>query len=365
MHLTMDPPPRIRSIEPIMSALRTRLVPAATLCFALALAPAARADDALDQAAAQAAFRDAAALYDKGDYVAACPKLAAAVALTKGEGLGGELLLGHCYEKVGKVASAWATYNEVAAKARQLHQDERAREASEAAAKLEPSLSYVEIDLAPAVRDLAGLRVTRDGSEIRAELWGTKFPVDPGAVTIEVTAPGKRAEKRVVTVAGPGTTPVKIDVPEPAPEASAPAQPPRAAPLPPAAAPAPPPPPPPAPASTQKIAGLALGGLGIAGIGAGVVLGLVAKGNYDDAFAQQHCSDSGGHILCDSTSGIDGARTLGTVATVTFFGGVGLAALGTILFATSPSSAPAERASLVPSVALAPGGGAMMWRGRF
>lgn len=349
-----------------MSALRTRLAPAATLCLALALAPSARADDALDQAAAQAAFRDATALYDKGDYAAACPKLAAAVALTKGQGLGGELLLGQCYEKLGKIASAWATYNEVAAKARQLHQDARAKEASDAAAKLEPSLSYLEIDLAPALRDLAGVRVTRDGSEIGRELWGTKIPVDPGSVTIAITAPGKRADERVVTIASPGVTPVKIDALAPAPEASAPAPTPTPAPTPPVAAPAPAPTPAaPAPSSTQKIAGIALGGLGVAGIGAGVVLGLVAKGNYKDAYAQQHCSESGGHILCDSTTDLDGARTLGTVATVTFFGGVGLAALGTILFATSPSSAPAERASLVPTVAVGPNGGAMTWRGRF
>ena len=75
--------------------------------------PAARA---ADTAAAQSLFSDARKLMLAGNFADACPKREESEKLDPG--MGTLYNLGDCYEHVGKTASAWAAFDEVANEAR-------------------------------------------------------------------------------------------------------------------------------------------------------------------------------------------------------------------------------------------------------
>ncbi len=326
----------------------------------------ALAQDAESKAAAEALFREATTAFDAGDYATACPKLEGAVALTGGEALGGALLLARCYDKQGKTASAWATYNEVAAKARAAGQTERAATATAGAAALEPKLHYVALQVPDEITALPDARITRQGKPVRRELWANRFPVDPGQVTFEISASGKKPATRTIAIpAGPGVTPVAFE-PLADDDASAPA-------------PKPPPPlprpaaeqaPPPAPArdaggsSTARIGGAALAGVGFAGMAASVVIGVVAKGNYDDAVGDSaNCRKGAGGTQCADTSPAEDARSLGNIGTVAFVVGSAAVVGGGLLFLLSPSGPPDSAA--VPRVGIGRDGGSLTWKGTF
>ncbi|HVY45241.1 MAG TPA: hypothetical protein VHB21_05140, partial [Minicystis sp.] len=98
---------------------------------------------------------------------------------------------------------------------------------------------------------------------------------------------------------------------------------------------------------------------GVAGVGAGTVLGFVAKGKKDDSNANGHCNGN----ACDATGyplRAD-AVTIGNVGTVVFVAGAALAATGAVLFFTAPTAAGAPRVVLT----LALGPGAAFVGGRF
>src|SRR5262245_66163384 len=96
-----------------MSELRPRSGIAAVLIAiaALATAPKAAADDAQTQAA-EALYRQAKALMERGELAEACEKFAASHALEPG--LGTLLYLGDCYERSGRFASALETFEAAA-----------------------------------------------------------------------------------------------------------------------------------------------------------------------------------------------------------------------------------------------------------
>ena len=99
-------------------------------------------------------------------------------------------------------------------------------------------------------------------------------------------------------------------------------------------------------AGTQRTVALALGGLGAAGIVAGITSGIVAKAQ--NSAADGHCLDQG---ACDAR-GVElgrNAATSATISTITFAAGAGLLGTGVVLFVTAPS---AKRA---PSLGFDPG----------
>ena len=113
-----------------------RLVSALALCVVLpALAPAARAASPQDKAAAQALFDEGMKQFKAGNFKEACPKFEASLA--RFEGLGTRGKLAECYEKVGKVASAWAAYREVAVYAKRAGDKRREQVAEDRAKQLE------------------------------------------------------------------------------------------------------------------------------------------------------------------------------------------------------------------------------------
>ena len=331
------------------SPVRSRLlfVPSTAL-LVLATAAPLHAQDA--QAQGRALFNDGAALFTRGEYGAACPKFEGSLKAYPGIGTRGKLA--ECYEKLGRYASAWAAYREVAQLAMRSGDPTREQVASARAKALEPRLSYMTISLPPA-NDVPGLVIKRGGVELERAKLGSAEPVDPGAVAVEISAPGRKTLSAQLTAAQ--GQPVKFEVPALV-RAAEPAVPPP---------PAPPPPKEPLTApenvhrdapTWQKPTGLVLFGVGVVGLGVGTVFGLSAKAKYDGAFA-----DGGGcdraTKQCDGAgqSSIDDARSKATLSTILFLAGGALTVAGAVIFLTARSST--SHALQVAPTGYAGGGG--------
>ena len=145
----------------------------AALPATIATVTPARAQDAQTQAMGRALFNEGVALFNKGDYEAACPKFEASLKHYPGLGTRGKLA--ECYEKQGHFASAWAVYREVAQLATRSGDPTREQIANERAKALEPKLSYVTVAVS-AANDIPGLVVKRNGREVeRSKLGGARF----------------------------------------------------------------------------------------------------------------------------------------------------------------------------------------------
>jgi hypothetical protein len=147
-----------------------------------ALAPWAHAADspsripAADVAAAQASFERGRALMAQGRAEEACPLFEESQRLDAG--LGTQFNLARCYEAVGRFASAYTLFVEVAATAQERGQLQRAKVAAEHASGVEPKLSRLIIEVAP--QQHAVLTLERDGNLVASPEWALAFPVDPG-----------------------------------------------------------------------------------------------------------------------------------------------------------------------------------------
>lgn len=297
---------------------------ALTLGLALALAPGeARAQSATDSATAESLFNEALALLENEQPAEACPKLEASQRLDPG--VGTLLYLADCYQQVGRTASAWATFREAAYMAKD-RKDEREPVAVESAKALEPSLSYLTLEVTPPASGT--LEIKRDGKLIPDAVWNTAIPVDPGPHTVEVSAAGKKPWSTTVTIAaGPRHESVVVPALE-----DAPLPPPVPLSAPPAEKQAEP------GLGTQQTVGWALLGVGSAGLITGGVLALLARGNDSDADAECRPDRRG---LCNP-AGVELGQSAQTKATWSgISAGVGLAALGagvTLLLTAEPSS---------------------------
>ena len=199
-----------------------RTLAALVLASATVIAPRAFAQPH-DTAAAEAAFAEARTLMRQGNYAAACPKLEASLKAFPGIGTRGKLA--ECYEKLGRYASAWAAYREVAQLAMRSGDATREQVASARAKALEPKLSYVTIALPPG-NDSPGLVIKRGGVELERAKLGSAEPVDSGAIAVEVSAPGRKTfSTQLTAVQGQS---VKFDIPAlvPSAESSPPPPPP-------------------------------------------------------------------------------------------------------------------------------------------
>lgn len=309
-----------------------------SLAIVLLSAPAG-AQDAQTQAMGRTLFNEGVALYNAGNYAEACPKLEASLKAYPGIGTRGKLA--ECYEKLGRYASAWAIYREVAQLATRSGDPAREQVASERARSLEPKLSYLTVSIPPA-SDLPGLVVKRNGREIDRAKLGAAEPADAGTVVFDVSAPDRRPMTAQVVLT-PGQS-ARFDVPV----------------LEPLAAPAPAPVEPVRPrdegSSWQRPTGLVLGGVGIAALAVGTVFGLSAKSTYDGAFDDGRCDRTTRQCDASGQQAVDDARSRATVSTVLFVAGAAFAVGGAVLFFTAPSSS-SQRAFRIAPTTWAGGGG--------
>lgn len=332
-----------------MTRLARALFFAAPIALGLAIAAPAGAQSPEDRAAAQKMFDDAKPLMEAGQFAQACSLLEESQKLDPG--MAAAFRLGECYEKAGRLASAWTTFVEVADAARNAAMTDRERVARERAAALKPRLSYLSIKVPEAVAATPGLTIQRDGTTIGRAQWGGAVPVDSGNHRILAEAPGKTTWSGDVEVKGEGAN-VEVNI-HALVDAAAP----------PRVGVAPPPGPGEAGSSggTQRTLGIILAGVGVAGVGAGVIVGLLAKSKYDDS--ADHCVEN--YCTPEGITIRESARDQGTAATVVFAVGAAAAVGGGILWLTAPSTreAAARRGRGEIKVGVTPGG--LVARGTF
>jgi hypothetical protein len=343
---------------------------ALAVCVLLVLTSHARAshaadplEDFPDAATGQDLFEEAHALIQKSRYSEACPKLEESVRLVPA--VGAQLDLADCNEQIGKLATAWTGFLEVAARSKVSNQGEREKLARRRARALEPRVPKLVIDVPNAP---LGVEVKRDGIAVDAAAWGKATPVDPGRHRVTVTAPGKQRWVTTVEIAEGATARVELprelanapDAPEPREVLASPGVP--ATPAEPVApevtAPAPPEPseqapseqttmklsldalrdsfPPPVleePGAKRRRLAWVVAAAGAVGLGVGTGFGLASLNNREDARSQctgDACNANGVSLRDDAIRN----GNLATASTV-----VGAAALvgGLVLMLTAPN----------------------------
>ncbi len=164
----------------------------------VALGPRAARAQSADTATAEALFEQGRALLRAGKAAEACPKLAESERIEASTGT--LLALAMCHQADGKLASAWAEFVSVEARARGEGRADRERAAREQAQALRPRLSTLEIRIPSEVAALPGLEVRRDGAVLGQGAWNVAVPIDGADHLVEVSAPGKTPWQRSIKV---------------------------------------------------------------------------------------------------------------------------------------------------------------------
>jgi hypothetical protein len=265
------------------------------LVSVICLSSAQPAQAKSSSAAARALFREARALMDKGRFAQACPKLEESLRLD--DGIGTQFNLAHCWEQIGRTASAWGLFLDVAAAASAAQQRKREAAARARADALEPNLTRVLIQVAEPVPD--GLVVTRAGEEVGRGSWGAAVPVDPGPVQVEANAPGRLpwateveaiGKAETVTVSVPVLQLEKVEVPvevqlaaeEPAPERNDSGT---------------------GISTGRAVTSTVFAVLGVGGVITGTIFGL--KANSETAAARELCTGGESGAVCMRDAGFD------------------------------------------------------------
>ena len=289
--------------------------------------------------------------------------------------------VGVCSAELGKVATAWAAYREVAERDANAA---RKKEAGRRAKELEKRLPKLRLTIATAP---PGLAVTMNGADVTA-LVGADSPVDPAEYKLKATAPGFAAWETTVRITDEGKTvklaiellppststkepvkPAKPAKPAPPPEPPPPAEPPggdearKSEPSPPRTDDAPRP-----PGQGRKRIAVALGIGGAASLGTGLVFGSLARKKWDEARAlcgdDRVCDDPA--TLAQGNALVDAARGRANLSTALVIGGAVLAGAGAVLWLTAPSSSAAsDTAAIRIAPELGPGHAAVTLGGRF
>ncbi|MFZ5892719.1 MAG: hypothetical protein ACOY0T_16795 [Myxococcota bacterium] len=320
---------------------RARFVVCAALAFSLGTVGSdlARAESG-DRALAEQLFRNAQELMKKERYAEACPKLSESHRLDPGTGT--LLNLAVCHEREGKLASAWAEYNDVITLARRDQRADRVQFAEQRIAAIEPQLSRVTIELSPGT-ETAGLELLLDGQRLGLAALGVAAPLDPGTHTLAVGAPGKRPWQIRIEIGSPGAqqrivVPKLEDAPLDATKDTTQTTP--------GAAEA-------RPRNTQRISGYAIAGLGVVGIGLGSYFGLraISKNNESN---DQGCM--GNECPADAAATRRAAASAGNVSTIAFLVGGAALATGVVLVLTAPRSRGETKPPPQAAFRLSPGG---------
>ena len=317
-------------------SLRSRALVVVIAVAAVANVSASRAQNADTKAAADKLFNDAKSLMERKDFDGACPKFAESLRIDPGIGV--MLYLADCYEKQGKLASAWATFREAGELATKQGDAKRAEVGKKHAAALEANLSTMTITVAAG--DVPGLVVTRNGNVVGKAQWGVAIPVDPGPHAIAATAPDRKKWETTTHVPGDRAR-VTVTVPQLEPAgtttaALAPVTTPTASTTPPiASAAAPADSAPAVPLPQRKIIALAVGGVGVVGVGLGAFFGLQASSKLSDSNANgchsgtPDCTATGAGLRND-------AKSAATISTIAFVVGAAAIAGGAVLWFTAP-----------------------------
>jgi hypothetical protein len=282
-------------------------------------------------------FQEARQLMRANRYDQACPKLEESQRLDPAPGT--RLNLADCLEHAGLTASAYREFVAVALASERRGENERAAIARSRASQLESKLPRLSLEVPPASR-VAGLVLRQNSSLVPESAWGTAWPVDPGVVVVEASAPDRVPFRRELTVISDGTT-RQVTIPELLPLAGSP----------PTAQAAPPP---------RRDAGDSSGvwlersGVGVAALGAvGVTLGAIFGVRAVNLYHQSQDRGCDADDVCTPAAletRQDAVRT-GNKATVSFIVGGALLATGAGLYIWGSSVRADQRATLTARVA--------------
>jgi hypothetical protein len=329
-----------------------RFLLAGVVAGSLSIPSVARGEKSSDAARAEALFAEGRKLMAAGDFAAACPKFADSQSLDPAPGT--VLNLATCYEKAGKLASAWATFKTAQASAEAAGQHDRVAAAKKRAATLEPQLSHLTITVPPSSR-VPGIDVRCDQGAVHEGEWGVAVPRDGGGHDIEAVAPGKKAWTSHIELRRGGQdleveVPALEDAPAPAavPRTIAPSGGPEA----PGASAAPPRAVDNTPehrGQTQRVLGLVAGGIGVAGIAFGAIAGIEAGSTWSDA--KNQCGSNAPACPADSQGFATQQSAVGwaSASTIGFAAGGALLAGGAVLFFTAPRGQSQPRLGVAPA----------------
>jgi hypothetical protein len=257
----------------------------------------ARAEEpTADKAAAQALFDQAKEFIATGRIAEACPKLEESERLDPTSGT--LINLADCYERQGRIASAWNTFVQAAGAAKAGGHFEREQVARARASAIAPRLSKIVIHVAAGA---AHLELRRDGMSIDRSEWDSPIPVDLGEHRVRASA-GNKTWEQVVSIKVEGETqtvevPV-LDVPVAVSTETA-------------------------TMGGQRIAAIGAGAVGVAGLVCGTAFGLKSMSKHSEA--DEHCVGS----TCRDQTGVDlraDAKQAGNLSTAGFIvGALGMA----------------------------------------
>jgi hypothetical protein len=328
---------------------------------------------AQDDATAEALFTRGMADMEAGRYETGCKAIAESQRLDPRPGT--LFTLAVCETEWGKIATAAAHYGDYLSlyerltpeqKARQTTRPKEAKAQREALLPLVPELTVVLPPGAP-----AGTVVKRNGAVMADAALGLGLPVDPGELVVTTQAPGGPVSEQRITLGKGEKKQLTLEVkpapevaPQPATTELVKAQPVKVE---------PPMPKPSEGPDGRRLATYVVGGVGVAGLVLGGVMGGLTLGKKG-AIAD-HCGLAVGaedETACDPT-GLEAAnsgKTLALVSTIGFVVGAAGLGLGTVLFFSEPSGAkPASGASrrwITAGVLEAgPGGAVVGVRGRW
>jgi serine/threonine-protein kinase len=289
-------------------------------------------------ATAEALFQQGRTLMAEKRYAEACPKLEESQRLDPA--LGTLLLTAACHEAIGRVATAWAEFEDAAALAKQQGRRDREQFARKRAAALKPRLPFLTIEVPDAVARTDGLSVERAGELLSPAAWGVKLPIDPGSYAVIVRAPGHRDSTLSVSIPGEGAD-VRVAVEplerEPTPVAVTPPLQPVASPVVAAAE---------AKASgwsARTTAGVVVGGAGLAVLAGGLYFGSRALSGAEDV--RRLCPDR----ACpnaEAAAAYDEAKRDATFANVAIPVGILATGVGAYLIVTRGKS---TRVAIAPA----------------
>jgi tetratricopeptide (TPR) repeat protein len=275
------------------------------------------------------------ALVKSEQWAEACPKFEAS--LRYEAALGTRLNLATCYEKIGRLASAWEMFRDAAIVALRAgdtaRQDYAVGHANALLARL-PKLTIVGPAKLP-----SGFSVKRDGVALDLATLGTALYIDPGAHEVTASAPEFEPFKTQITVGEGGSesvmipelTPVKKQAQDKISAEGVERLKPR---------------------RTQKLVGIGVVGVGVLLAGTGLLFGVRASSTYKDAEAL--CGDE---LACQSDASyvqgselVDRAHRQATFSTILAISGAVAVAAGIVVWVTAPKRERAETA-VMPIVA--------------
>ncbi|APR86982.1 hypothetical protein A7982_12331 [Minicystis rosea] len=266
-------------------------------------------------------------LYDAGlkqldakNYKDACPKFLESRRLDNTK-IASLIALAKCHDQAGQTASAWARYRELTVEFKKLGNPDGEKAATHRADELEKVLSKLQINT---TTDVPGLIVRRDGNDVSKAELGGPVNVDPGPHVIEATAPGYEVWQTTVTV-GDKNDNRTVTIPGLTAK--------------------------PTPTSPLRPAAFAVGGLGVAGLVLGGVMGGLAmsdKSKLDTLCPQNACPNGNG-----GQDKLASAKTKALVSTVGLSVGGAALATGVVLFVLSTRGTPKQderKPALVPAI---------------